>query len=59
MCMSPDRATNAQLQEHIEALQRLIDEGKYPNYHERYKYVIKKYEAILKERAEDGTYANH
>lgn len=58
--MSPDELSNEQLLDNIAAMRRWIEEGSLSEYDEKY-YTrrAERYEGILKERAEDGTYAQH
>lgn len=56
MCMSPHQMTSARIEEIIQSYKENLEDPKLAYYHNIYRGSIEHYEAILKERAEDGTY---
>lgn len=58
MCMSPHEMTSARIEKIIEDSRRMIEEGLLDSYISSiYEERIEEFEKLLKERAEDGTYA--
>jgi hypothetical protein len=60
MCISPDELSNEQLLDTIAAMRRWITEDDMNLSDKRYYAArIERYEGLLKERADNGTYADH
>lgn len=57
MCMSPHEMTSARIEEIIASSKEILEDEKDPWYQEYYQDRLEHLEALLKERAEDGTYA--
>ena len=56
MCISPHKMTSARIEEEIVSLERWLTEPRHAKSHNFYRARIEKLQALLKERAENGTY---
>lgn len=59
MCMSPEEMSSARIERNIEGLARFIEEDERAGLNVRanmYRGRVKSFEAILKERVDNGTY---
>jgi hypothetical protein len=54
--MSPHEMTSARIKEIIQRYKENLEDPSLSWYHQSYRWQIDEYEAVLKERAENGTY---